>query len=197
MTCANHPTRLTKLSLLFLSFPRGVRPASRGISSVSSVFTAALSLWLMSALAPARAVTLSELRADPKLTPERFMKHFADFKFRLGRTVRRPETFLTSKVGDCDDFATLAADVLRQKGYTPHLVAVFMPHEVHVVCYVVETRSYLDFNRRAQSFPLVSSTGALDCIARSVAESFRTDWRSVSEFTYANGTRTLVQSEFH
>ena len=154
-------------------------------------------LWFSLAAAPAPAATLEELRADAKLTPERFIKEFADFKFSLGRSVRKPETFLSARAGDCDDFATLAADVLRQKGYTPRLIAVFMPREVHVVCYVAETKSYLDFNRRAQSAPLVSSTGELASIARSVAKSFRTDWRSVSEFTFRNGTRSFVKSEFH
>src|SRR5262245_54016474 len=49
----------------------------------------------------ARAVTLAELRADAKLTPERFIKYFAGFKFELSRTVRKPEVFLESQTGDC------------------------------------------------------------------------------------------------
>ena len=194
MNCTAHSLRLTNLRALGRHARRAVRHWSRRAIPVCGV---ALGLGLICAAAPAPAATLEELRADAKLTPERFIKEFADFKFSLGRSVRKPETFLSARAGDCDDFATLAADVLRQKGYTPRLIAVFMPREVHVVCYVAETKSYLDFNRRGQSSPLVSSTGELANIAASVAKSFRADWRSVSEFTFRNGTRSFVKSEFH
>ena len=194
MNCTTHSPRPTNLRALCRRARRAVRHWSRRASPACGI---AVCLWFSLAAAPAPAATLEELRADAKLTPERFIKEFADFKFSLGRSVRKPETFLSARAGDCDDFATLAADVLRQKGYTPRLIAVFMPREVHVVCYVAETKSYLDFNRRAQSAPLVSSTGELASIARSVAKSFRTDWRSVSEFTFRNGTRSFVKSEFH
>ena len=129
-------------------------------------------------------MTLDELRADRNLTPERFMKYFADFRFQLGRDVREPEVFLASQSGDCDDFATLAASVLREKGYSTRLVVVYMPNDVHVVCYVAETHGYLDYNCRKQTAPLVKSEGALEAIAARVAESFRAQWRSVSEFTF-------------
>ncbi|HOX55322.1 MAG TPA: transglutaminase domain-containing protein [Candidatus Paceibacterota bacterium] len=145
----------------------------------------------------ARAVTLAELRADPKLTPERLIAYFADFKFEANRQVRQPEAFLASRSGDCDDFATLAADLLREKGYSPRLVAVYMPNEVHVVCYVAETQSYLDYNRRRQPSPLVRCDGDLGVIAARVAESFRTSWRSVSEFTFTKGVRRFVTTVFH
>ncbi len=52
--------------------------------------------------------------------------------------------FLASRSGDCDDPAMFVADLRREKGYSTRLVAVFMPHDVHVVCYVAETNSYLD-----------------------------------------------------
>ena len=141
-------------------------------------------------------VTLDELRAEPNLTPERFIKHFADFKFALGRDVQKPETFLKSQAGDCDDFATLAADVLRERGYTTRLVAVFMPNDVHVVCYVKETNSYLDYNCRKQTSPLVKCDQELAAIAASVAASFRTQWRTVSEYTFQDGVRKFVSTEF-
>ncbi len=145
----------------------------------------------------AEAVTLSELRADRELTPERLMRYFADFKFELGREVRKPEVFLAAKAGDCDDFATLAADLLREKGYTTRLVAVFMPRDVHVICYVKETNSYLDYNCRKKPSPLVKCDGELSAIAASVAQSFRTQWRSASEFTMeAGGARRFVMTEF-
>ena len=47
------------------------------------------------------ALTLAELRADPHLTPERFISYFADFKFELGREVQKPDAFLASQCGDC------------------------------------------------------------------------------------------------
>jgi hypothetical protein len=144
----------------------------------------------------ARAVTLAELRAEPNLTPERLMTHFADFKFELNREVRQPDTFLARQSGDCDDFATLAADLLREKGYSTRLVAVFMPHDVHVVCYVAETNSYLDYNRRKQASPLVKCNSELAAIASSVAHSFRSPWRSVSEFTFRKGARHFVSTVF-
>jgi hypothetical protein len=145
----------------------------------------------------ARALTLAELRAEPNLTPERLMTHFADFKFELGRKVRPPDAFLASRSGDCDDFATLAADLLREKGYSTRLVAVFMPNDVHVVCYVAETNSYLDYNRRKQPSPLVKCSSELAAIAASVARSFHSPWHSVSEFTFRSGVRRFVSTVFH
>ena len=156
-------------------------------------------LVLLCLLLPAgvtRAVTLAELRADPHLTPERLMNHFSDFKFELGRKVQPPETFLSTRSGDCDDFATLAADLLREKGYSTRLVVVFMPNDVHVVCYVAETNSYLDYNRRKQAAPLVKCNGDLAAIAASVASSFRSPWRSVAEFTFRKGARHFISTVF-
>jgi hypothetical protein len=144
----------------------------------------------------AEDLTLTELRAASKLTPERLMAYFADFKFELSRQVRQPETFLAKHSGDCDDFETLAADLLREKGYSTRLVAVFMPHDVHVVCYVAETNSYLDYNRRKLASPLVKCEGDLAAIAASVAQSFRSPWRSASEFTFENGIRHFVSTVF-
>ena len=153
-------------------------------------------LLLLTLAGMARAETLAELRAEANLTPERLMTHFADFKFELGRKVRQPETFLANRAGDCDDFATLAADLLREKGYSTRLVAVFMPNDVPVVCYVAETNSYLDYNRRKQASPLVKCKGELAAIAASVAGSFRSPWRSVSEFTFRNGVRRFISTAF-
>ena len=67
-----------------------------------------------------------------------------------------PADFLAGKAGDCDDFATLAAEVLRGKGYTTRLVVVHMEREVHVVCYVNEIKGYLDYNRRHEAHPVVA-----------------------------------------
>jgi hypothetical protein len=157
------------------------------------------SLLILTLLAPAssaREVTLAELRADPKLTPERLMGYFSDFKFELGRRVRERDAFLAKRAGDCDDFATLAADLLREKGYSTRLVVVFMPQTVHVVCYVAENHSYLDFNRRKEAAPLVPCKEDLEAIAASVAKSFRLPWHTASEFTFRNGTRRFVSTTF-
>src|SRR5258708_7730259 len=114
-----------------------------------------LALFLVTCGSPAlKAMTLKDLRADVKLTPESLIRRFAKFKFKLIDGVQRREVFLASQTGDCDDFATLAADVLREKGYHTHLVAVFMEQQVHVVCYVAEAAAYLDYNNRKLASPL-------------------------------------------
>jgi hypothetical protein len=157
-----------------------------------------LSLLLSAAFLPGRsiaALTLEDLHADAELTPEKLLAHFSDFKFQIRDEVQKPEAFLASRCGDCDDFATLAASLLSTRGYTPRLVAVFMDKEVHVVCYIVQTNNYLDYNRRKDR-TLISSTGALDDIAEKVARSFRSTWHSVSEFTFDGNARQFVRTEF-
>ncbi|MCL5097024.1 MAG: transglutaminase-like domain-containing protein [Candidatus Omnitrophica bacterium] len=145
----------------------------------------------------ASGVTLNELLDQPHLTPEQFVHYFADFKFRLGCTVQSPSAFLASKAGDCDDFAALASSVLREKGYTTHMVAVFMDQQVHVVCYVTETKSFLDYNYRDKPHPLVASDGSLKDIAAKVAGYFHSDWLSASEFVYRKGEPEFVLTDFH
>jgi hypothetical protein len=145
---------------------------------------------------PAQGLTLKELRADTALTPDRLLHYFFDFKFKLGEQVQSSEAFLSSKAGDCDDFATLAAEVLREKGYTPRLVVVFMEHQIHVVCYVPETKSYLDYNNRRLSSPAVPSNGTLPDIAQKVARTFRAPWTCASEFVYKNGIRQTLWTDF-
>lgn len=144
----------------------------------------------------AHGLTLKELREDVALTPERLLHYFSDFKFKLGEQVQPIETFLSSKAGDCDDFATLAASLLREKGYTPRLIAVFMEHQVHVVCYILETKSYLDFNNRKKASPAVSSDGTLADIAQKVALTFHAPWNCASEFIYRNGVRQTLWTDF-
>jgi hypothetical protein len=179
--------------------PADRREPFPGLLSKLGALTLAGGLWLLCCLAAGAqtsSVTLEELRTDPALTPERLIKQFSDFKFQPGREVRQPGTFLEQKAGDCDDFATLASDVLRAHGYSTRLVAVYMPNEVHVVCYVGETSSYLDFNRRKKTSPLVKCKSDLAAIAASVAGSFRAQWRSASEFTFKNGARRFVATVF-
>jgi hypothetical protein len=141
-------------------------------------------------------VTLEELQQDDSLTPDRFAHYFADFKFQLRERVQDPKVFLAARNGDCDDYATLAADVLQAKGYSTRLVVVFMPKDIHVVCYVKETRSFLDFNRRNCSTTTVSTDGTLTDIADKVAQSFHASWHCVSEFTFKGGVRQIVYTDF-
>lgn len=127
---------------------------------------------------------MEQLRTDADLTPERFIRLFADFEFKLGEERQSPETFLAKRCGDCDDFACLAAQILGERKYTTRLVAVFMKEQTHVVCYVEEAHGYLDYNRRKECSPLQTTGGALKEIATAVAASFRTPWLYASEFTY-------------
>jgi hypothetical protein len=144
----------------------------------------------------ASALTLAELKADDRLTPERLIKRFAGFKFQLGRNVQQPEEFLKNGSGDCDDFATLAADVLRRKGYSTRLVVVYLSAEAHVVCFVAEAGGYLDYNRRNEASPIVKCDPTLAAIGESVAASFRARWRSASEFSFEDGAKRFVETEF-
>ena len=147
------------------------------------------------ALAPGlRALTLEELQNDPHLTPERLAARFAAFKFELRPEIQPPKKFLERRAGDCDDFATLAADVLRARGYTPHLVEVRMPGAIHAVCYVEETRSYLDYNRRSSCRRAVPCQGSLTAIAARVARSFNTEWTAVAEFSWERGSERTLQT---
>ena len=139
------------------------------------------------------AITVEQLQTEPGLTPEKFAAYFSDFEFVYRTDVQEPARFLRSRAGDCDDYSVLAAMVLKQKGYTPRLVAVRMPGLVHVVCYIEETRSYLDYNYR-DSNRTIPCLGDLEAIAASVAKSYRSGWSSASEFTFERGAKRLVKT---
>jgi hypothetical protein len=143
------------------------------------------------------ALTLEELRNDSDLTPERFMAYIRDFQFKLGEKRQSPEVFLETRTGDCDDFASLAAEILREKKFTTRLIAVFMDGQTHVVCYVEEIKGYLDYNRRAETSVIQPTNGKLEDMADKVAAWFRTAWRCVSEFTYQAGNRRFERVAFH
>ena len=153
-----------------------------------------LALALLTLAPGLRALTLEELQNDPHLTPERLAAKFAAFKFELRPEIQPPKKFLERRAGDCDDFATLAADVLRARGYTPHLVEVRMPGYLHAVCYVEETRSYLDYNRRSSFRRAVPCNGSLTDIAARVARSFNTEWTAVAEFSWERGSERTLQT---
>lgn len=142
-------------------------------------------------------ITLDDLRADPDLSPKRLMSCVSRFKFELHGEVQPPEVFLARERGDCDDFATFAAMILREKGYTPRLIAVRMPGLTHVVCYVSEVGSYLDYNNRIYMRSLVKAKSEIPDIAAKVAKSFESDWTSASEFVYTNQVKVLVKTIAH
>lgn len=140
-----------------------------------------------------RAISLAELRADPKLTPKRFASFFTDFEYAFHREVQRPDAFLITRSGDCDDYAILADLVLRPKGYETRLIAVRMPDLVaHVVCYVTQEKAYLDYNNRVYLLKLQHSGPTIRQIAAKVAKSFDSSWTTASEFTYTGGLKRLV-----
>ncbi|HEX5220553.1 MAG TPA: hypothetical protein VFZ59_13365 [Verrucomicrobiae bacterium] len=143
-----------------------------------------------------QAVTLEQLRQEQDLTPDRLIRYFRDFKFQLGEKVQPPEIFLAAQSGDCDDFASLAADILREKKYTTRLIAVFMDGQTHVICYVEEIKGYLDYNHRQDLTAVQATTGDLEDMADKVAAFFRLPWRSVGEVTYQAGERRIGRIVF-
>ncbi len=136
-----------------------------------------------------QALTMSELRQIPNLTPPALAKRFADFEFKFHAEVQDHDVFLTTKSGDCDDYATVVAEILAERGYTPRMIAVRMKGETHVVCYIQETGSYLDYNTRKDADPMVPCSPVVTDIARKVAKSFGRDWVATYEFTYDDGEK--------
>ena len=137
----------------------------------------------------AQALTMRQLKDIQHLTPEQLAQQFADFEFKFHAEVQDHDVFLRTKSGDCDDFATVAAEVLAEKGYTPRMIAVRMKGETHVVCYIDETQSYLDYNTRKDAKPLVPCSPDITVIAHKVAESFGRDWVATYEFTYSESDK--------
>ncbi len=141
-----------------------------------------------------QAITVNELKKIPKLTPQQFASYFSDFEYKFHAEVQDHDVFLATKSGDCDDYATLAADVLARNGYTTQLIAVRMKGETHVVCYIAETKSYLDYNYRKEESKLVSSSRSITEIAKKVADSFNRNWIATYQFTFSKGVKRLVQT---
>jgi hypothetical protein len=133
------------------------------------------------------ALTVQELLADIKLTPKRYANLFQDFAFELHPfDVQDPDQFLATKSGDCIDYAVLADYVLKPRGYETRLIRVEMvgANMGHAICYVTESRAYLDYNNRKYSINLARSGRTLREIATKVADSFEANWTFASEFTY-------------
>jgi len=154
--------------------------------------------WFFSVLfmaAPLLALTIDDLRRIPDLTPQLFARQFANFQYERHSKVQAPEVFLAKQAGDCDDYATLAAEVFRERGFTTRLVTIRMADDVHAVCYIAEAHCYLDYSNRGYMNRAVSTDGSLPDIARKVARSFGSNWTSVAESTYEKGVEKMVRLE--
>ena len=121
------------------------------------------------------------------MTPKRFAGFFSNFKFELHPfDVQNPEQFLATQYGDCIDYAVMADYVLKRKGYRTRLIRVEMVglNMGHAVCYVTESRAYLDYNNRVYFLKLESSGPTIREIATEVADSFAANWTFAQEFTF-------------
>jgi hypothetical protein len=152
--------------------------------------------FLLAIASIASANLVDELKTQKDLTPDSFIRHFADFTYELGDQVQEPESFLERKRGDCDDFAKLASDVLTQRGYKTKVVVVMMEKETHVVCYVAEAHGFLDFNFRAAAKPIIESDGSLEDVAQKVSAYFRSKWHMASEVRYKDNRPVFVDNTF-
>jgi Transglutaminase-like domain len=150
------------------------------------------------------ALSLDQLLSDPKMTPKKFAGLFADFSWDVHPfDVQDPEVFLSTRTGDCIDYAVLADYVLKRNGYDTRLIRVEMvgKNMGHAVCYVTQDRVYMDFNNRRYYFNLVHSGPSIREIATKVAASFDAHWTFASEFTYDYNTSikkvvlTVVQTD--
>lgn len=148
------------------------------------------------------AVALRDFVGDQNLTPKKFAAAFEDFAYDFHPDVQKPEEFLRARRGDCDDYAILAAYVLEPKGFEARIIHVRLVGRVaHAVCYITESKAYLDYNNRKYILNLQRSGKTLREIATKVADSFEANWTSVSEFTYSYDAgkktfgRTVVKTE--
>lgn len=146
-------------------------------------------LVVATAVAAARldALLVSDLLTDPKMSPKRFASYFKDFKFETHPfDVQDPDEFLSRQSGDCIDYAVLADYVLKRKGYGTRLIRVEMvgKNMGHAICYVIQSRAYLDYNNRAYFITLESCGPTIREIATKVADSFDANWTFAQEFTF-------------
>jgi hypothetical protein len=171
-----------------------LRPPLQRRIALRHLFAGGLA-WLLSVPSLAGA-SLPELENDPKMTPKRFANHFEDFDYEFFSYVQRPEVFLRNRTGDCDDYALLADRILAKRNFTTRIVRVVLTglRVNHVVCYVEESKAYLDYNSRKYFLNLDRSGPTLREIADKVAASFRASWSSASELTYdyATDKKTIV-----
>jgi hypothetical protein len=137
------------------------------------------------------ALLVSDLLADRKMTPVRFAGYFKDFTFETHPfDVQDPDEFLSRQCGDCIDYAVLADFILKKDGYGTRLIRIEMLGKEmgHAVCYVTESKAYLDYNNRAYFFTLQRCGSSIREIATKVADSFDANWTFAQEFTYNYNT---------
>ncbi len=65
------------------------------------------------------ATTLPSLLFDDRMTPKRFAAQFETFEYEFHAEVQPPDVFLSTRRGDCDDYAILADYVLKRKKSVP------------------------------------------------------------------------------
>lgn len=164
--------------------------------------TALVAVVLGLVLADARALTVFELLTEPGLTPKKFAGKFERFEYEFDALVQPAEVFLRRETGDCDDYAIFADHVLRQRGFQTRIIHIRLVGRVaHAVCYVDESKAFLDFNNRRYFRNLERSGRRLREIAQEVASSFKGNWTSASEFTYdykegkKHFARTVVKTD--
>lgn len=132
-----------------------------------------------------QAVTLDELTNDARMTPKRFASHFGDFDFEPHDEVQAPEVFLRNQRGDCDDYAILADFVLKSRAFGTRLIHIRLVGQVaHAICYVTQSRAYLDYNNRIYFQTLERCGPTIREMAETAATAVRANWTSASEFTY-------------
>lgn len=153
-------------------------------------------------LADARALTVFDLLTEPGLTPKKFAAKFERFEYEFDPFVQPAEVFLRREIGDCDDYAILADNILKQRGFQTRIIHIRLVGRVaHAVCYVDDAKAFLDFNNRRYFRNLERSGRRLREIADEVASSFKGNWTSVSEFTYdykegkKHFARTVVKTD--
>lgn len=185
--CAASPPPGCRAQAGSIPLPKALHIIPRPIRGLLQLCLLAGSLGLPGALG---AVTLQELLDDPKLTPKRFAGYFGGFGYEFNTPIQPPETFLSRQKGDCDDYSVLAGFVLSKRGYKTRLIHVRLAGRVaHAVCYVTESKAYLDYNNRNVFFTLTRSGPDLRDIASKVAQSLEASWTTASEFTYSYTTR--------
>jgi hypothetical protein len=119
------------------------------------------------------------------MTPSRFANYFEDFDFVLFDEVQDPDVFLSTQRGNCQDYAILGDYVLTRRGYETHLVHIRMVGQIaHDVCYVTQEGRFLDYNLRSFYRNLEPSGPTVREVASRVADMFKSNWTSASEFTY-------------
>ena len=160
--------------------------------TVKKMVLATLSLAILMAGFSSQGLTMDELRAIPNLTPRKFVRQFSEFRYEHTGETQLPGMFLLREAGDASDFALVASMVFAEKGYHPRLISVRMNHLSYVVCYLPETRSFIDFNNRSIFFNTTTSDGSLADVARKVARSFGRDWNLAEEFTFVDESRNTV-----